>query len=616
MAALCSFIAALLFLALPSVATIASAQISTPNTLLAFGAYFEQPIVRTVTIKNNGGSAVAVSAVIKHGHFTIVGASTVNIAASASEALTLNFPSTSPLMREDTLILTAGAQSLEVSLLGAPYAWTTRDADYFFGTDFGEGDTTLVYLRNNSKKAIELSLSVQGNGFKLAGPQTVTLPSNWAEDIRVDWLSDIADPAEGTLTVFDGTNTVQLGLHASGAVVSSDSLILKDLDLGVIKSGDSICGTLSFKNRAHSSVTITEAILVGSPAFSVTTTHALPRTLMPNESIEWEVCMKGPIEFTSIDPAEFFLQLDMNGEQFTRSAVITGSWTYCFNVNHKGFFGPLKPGASQTDDVTIINPGTEVLTINEMVFSGSPHFSLLGSPPITVPAKDSAFIKVKWDAIGDVNQQGLLSLTSDCQSAKFRFRGFIATPLIGGQSTSLRFGGDTTYGRIGYFFYNDQIDPLNVIGVRLAQGVNFMIVNVLPTVPTQLASEKMIEVVLRWNGAASTPDTLIIETKDKLTSLRFPIDVSPRSAVLMSERPEPQLVVAPNPSNGPVNIILASGKIGSIEVLDILGNLIQRINAPEAQWDASVAPRGSYFIRVLGSDDAGEFLITRKIVLK
>lgn len=112
-------------------------------------------------------------------------------------------------------------------------------------------------------------------------------------------------------------------------------------------------------------------------------------------------------------------------------------------------------------------------------------------------------------------------------------------------------------------------------------------------------------------------DTLVVVTDDMFVTLYLLIHV----VIHGSDVHAPHVTIAslrvsPNPTSGPVMIHLANAQRATMEVLNVIGKLVVRIDA-NAAWDTSNVPSGTYFIRASGVDDnSNPFVITQRVVIE
>ncbi len=87
-----------------------------------------------------------------------------------------------------------------------------------------------------------------------------------------------------------------------------------------------------------------------------------------------------------------------------------------------------------------------------------------------------------------------------------------------------------------------------------------------------------------------------------------------QSTAAVADSLSKELLIIPNPSSGKFTISISDGQLGSLEITDLLGNIVYRSDVQNKQYeiDLSSKPKGIYFVKVTVEDK----IFTDKIIIQ
>lgn len=166
-------------------------------------------------------------------------------------------------------------------------------------------------------------------------------------------------------------------------------------------------------------------------------------------------------------------------------------------------------------------------------------------------------------------------------------------------------------------FYEDFSVDLSQLPVTLKPGESHIFsCTYAPTAPVPWTGGSFAVFVLRFEG--SDLDTSVCHYINFILSGDT---LGTQSGVSMNDL-STIMTVYPNPTTDKIDVGVSSGYMQSIEVFDALGTVVTTSkNAVSWSWDlrsmsGSKVSAGIYFIRVRARNSTGEFITTRKVIIK
>ncbi|QNI33470.1 choice-of-anchor D domain-containing protein [Alloacidobacterium dinghuense] len=326
---------------------------------------------------------------------------------------------------------------LIVIVLGCGYSLTAKAAsatgpqltvssNYFpFGkVTTGSKATLPVTLTSTGSTAVKInSASIGGSGFSVSGATfPVTLKPQQSVKLNLTFAPKSAGTVTGTLTV-SSTSTTNPTAYinmagtgvtpTTGALLSVSSTYLTFGNVAISSSG-SIPVVLS--STGTSAVTISSGSIGGS-GFSVSGA-SFPVTLQPKQTLTLNFKF-APASAGSV-----------TGTMILSSNSATGSAAY-INMSGTGVsassaqltvspaslsFGDVAVGSSATLGVTLTSTGSSAVTINSATISGSGYTVSGATFPVTLSAKQTLTLQVKFAPTAASAATGKLTISSNSSS--------------------------------------------------------------------------------------------------------------------------------------------------------------------------------------------------------
>jgi hypothetical protein len=318
------------------------------------------------------------------------------------------------------------------------------------GLDFGDvligtSSTKTVTITNTGRKTANISgATITGSGFSYSGPGfPLTLPVGESVILSVTFIPDVAGTSTGSLTL------------SGNAVVSPDSVSLtgngvqpaivlsatpSSVNFGSVLVGSSSSQTASLLNSGSGNVSISQASVVGS-GFAIRGL-ALPLTLGPGQSSAFAITflptaagsVTGSVSLVSDAPnSPTVISLSAAGVQPLMSVVPS-------SVS----FGDVTVGLTNTQTVTVSNPGTADLSVTQSA-GPSTGFSLGGLVlPLTLAPGQSSSFTLSFSPTTSGTLTSSVALVSNAPTSPSAISlsgsGVSATLQLSPSTTSLDFG--------------------------------------------------------------------------------------------------------------------------------------------------------------------------------
>jgi hypothetical protein len=176
-----------------------------------------------------------------------------------------------------------------------------------------------------------------------------------------------------------------------------------------------------------------------------------------------------------------------------------------------------------------------------------------------------------------------------------------------------------------FWFENNYVGEVHVTHATLAQGTHFSILGEIPhALPDTLKFGQMLGVIVQFSGDTTGfyHDSLTIEASQNLQS--FPVYnleavyTKTSAGVASNVHNGPALLtLSPNPATGPVQIAIANASHTSVEVFDLLGDLLWSAdNSMGYVWTPNEQTNGTYIVRASGIDTDGRpFTLSKRLIL-
>ncbi|HEY3876718.1 MAG TPA: T9SS type A sorting domain-containing protein [Candidatus Kapabacteria bacterium] len=205
-----------------------------------------------------------------------------------------------------------------------------------------------------------------------------------------------------------------------------------------------------------------------------------------------------------------------------------------------------------------------------------------------------------------------------CHESDIDVTGYTAFPrqdtipvnLFGSDSLALHFSVDSTIFSHVLVFKNNSSFAIKIDNAFTQPGDCFAYDWIYPDFGSRIEQNGYFWVGLHYHGDSTfagedCSDTLYISEEGIQSILRFPMHQGVLQAARVGNSTQDiHLSLNPNPSNGPVDIETGSnGTLGTIDIYDILGNLVAHHIGSQWQWDGMKmngvpVPNGIYIVRI------------------
>ena len=380
---------------------IGAAQASLSPTSLSFGSVtLGNTASQTVTLTNNGGSALNISAISSNGDFTNHNNCPSSLAAGGSCSLTVTFTPTVLGSRTGTLSISDDASSSpqQVALSGTGVNTPVPGASLSSGSVvFGSlvVNTTsaaqAVTLTNTGNAALTISGITSSGDFAQTNNCPASLAANASCTINLTFTPTALGTRSGTLSVSDNASGSPQQATLSGSGVSAPapaaSLTPTSLSFGnQVINTTSTPQSVSLKNTGSAALSISGITSSGDFA----QTNNCPASLAANASCTINLTFTP----TALGSRSGTLSVSDNASGSPQQATLSGSGVggILAVAPTNIAFGSVLISSSVTQNLQITNTGTANLTIFSANITGS-DFSFSGlSLPLTLnPSQSTSF---------------------------------------------------------------------------------------------------------------------------------------------------------------------------------------------------------------------------------
>lgn len=202
----------------------------------------------------------------------------------------------------------------------------------------------------------------------------------------------------------------------------------------------------------------------------------------------------------------------------------------------------------------------------------------------------------------------------------------VGIPIFGNEKTTVGLSNRGVKESYTLLFYNNLDVDLTVKEVYMKGGEYFKVTETSPAAtPFVLKPGEEMTVTISYESTDKLihKDALVIVADKSLDVIEIALEGGDFTALAVKPILPAGVAVfiSPNPSQSDVKVDLAGTSSATIEVLDMLGNLVARgVTSGDWVWNGktivgSVATNGAYIIRIAGTSISGETFITSKRVI-
>lgn len=411
---------------------------------------------QTVTLTNSGNSSVSISQIAASGTgFSLSAiALPVTLAAGQSTSFSVTFtPAVSGSVTGSIAVTSNATNSpLSISLSGTgvkPLITVTPSSIGFGNVNVGSTGTQTITVQNPGTATLSVTQATAGGtGFNLSG---LTLPLSVAPgasaSFNMTFTPAAAGAVSGSLTLTNNATNPALSIPVSGSGVASTLQLSANptsLSFGNVSVSSPASQTVTVTNSGSSSVSISQVTASGT-GFSLSAI-ALPATLAAGQSTSFSVTfapasagsVTGNVTVTS-NATNSPLTIAMSGTGVKPLINVTPSTVS---------FGNVTVGVTNTQTMTVQNPGTATLSVTQATVSGT-GFSVSGlTLPLSVAPGASASFNMGFAPASAGSFTGSLTLTNNATNPALSIplsgSGVSSTFQLSANPTSLSFGSLTT----------------------------------------------------------------------------------------------------------------------------------------------------------------------------
>jgi hypothetical protein len=418
-----------------------------------------------------------------------------------------------------------------------------------------------------------------------------------------------------------------------------------------VAPGTTNCDTIIISNDNGIPATITSFAFSGKDAasFKLNSAPSLPLTIADKSTLALSYCYVAPDSRGIFSYAELLatFHTDISSDQIGGMSLY-GSTKSCLDITPDSLqFGDLIAGGTAEGSVNITNTFDHAITITGdswSDFNQGEIFSLIGTTfPFQLASKEMRTLKFRFAPTADARSWcfGIDTIKytgsgdANCTWLRLVLEGRAVDPADTGAfqlfpniKSAMPIESDQQTTSKDFFFICNTSHNVKVISVAVKDGTHFAVAS--PTssdLPITLQPFGRMKVTITFDASTNGfyDDELDIVTENGLTSQAFSLQGMRTNGisagVKTSNAVQPQIMLSPNPSHGPVAIAISDANVHFIDIYDLLGNLVaSEKNSNLWVWDGKTmndetGSDGTYFIRASGVTTSGApFVKTTKLV--
>lgn len=408
------------------------------------------------TLTNTGTGNISISQVAAAGAgFTVSGfPGAVTLAAGQSLPLTANYSpaSAGAAVGSISIVSTATNSPLAISLSGTgaqPQISVAPSSLSFGNLVVGTSGTQKLTISNPGTATLNVTqATLAGTGFTTSGlALPLSLAPGGASSFNVGFAPASAGAVSGSITLISNAPASSLVIPFSGSGVASTlqlSVSPTSLSFGNLVTGTSATKNVTISNTGNSSVSVSQISATGT-GFS-TSGVALPLTLAAGQSTSLGVKF-APASAGTLSGSVTVVSNAANSPA-TLTVSGTGVQAQIVVVPSSVSFGSASVGVTNSQTLTIQNPGTSALSVTQASLSGA-GFTFFGlALPLSVPAGGSSTFNVGFTPASAGSASGSITLISNTTNSPlvvpFSGTGIASTLQLSASPASLNFGSLTT----------------------------------------------------------------------------------------------------------------------------------------------------------------------------
>jgi Abnormal spindle-like microcephaly-assoc'd, ASPM-SPD-2-Hydin len=433
-------------------------QLSASPTSLSFGSVAAgTSTTKTVTLTNTGTGSLSLSNDSVTGSGFTVSGMVMPMTLSAGQSTSFNVafaPNVSGSFSGAVSVVSNAANSpatIALSGSGVQSQISISPASVSFGSlNTGQTNNQTVTISNSGTASLTItSASVSGTGFSDTGiALPLTIPAGSSSALTVRFAPTTTGNFSGTLTLVNNSATPSVSVALSGTGTAAQTLQLSaspaSLSFGSVAAGTSTTKTVSLTNTGTGSVSLSNDSVTGS-GFTVNG-MSMPMTLSAGQSTSFNVAF-APAAGGNFSGA---VSVTSNATNSPTTIALSGTGVQSqISVTPASVsFGNVTTGVTNTQTVTISNPGSASLTISGAALSGTGFGDSGLSTPLTIAAGGTSTFTVSFAPTTAGAVTGSLTLvnnsTTPSATLALSGTGVAQTLQVAASPTSLSFGSLTT----------------------------------------------------------------------------------------------------------------------------------------------------------------------------
>lgn len=411
-----------------------------------------------ITVSNSGSATLNISQASFSGTgYTLSGVTLpASIAPGGAASFNVTFTPASAGTFSGSLALLSNAPTspASIALSGTGVASTLQLSANTTSLSFGSLNTGTsaaqnVTITNTGNTSVTISqISENGAGYTLTGAVApLTLSAGQSASFSVSFAPATAGTFAGTVTVTSNATNSPLTVSLSGTGVASTLLLSAtpaSLSFGNQSVGTSASQNVTLSNTGNSSVTVSQITTSGT-GFSLSAI-SLPVTLSAGQTTSFSVAF-APAAAGSVSGTVSVVSNSTNSPA-TVSLSGTGVKPMISVTPSTVAFGNVTLGVTNTQTITVQNPGTAALTVSQASVTGA-GYSLSGlTTPLSIAPGGSSSFNVAFAPASAGSIAGSITLTNNATNPALSIplsgAGVSSTLQLSASPTSLSFGSLTT----------------------------------------------------------------------------------------------------------------------------------------------------------------------------
>lgn len=475
---------------------------------------------RSLTVRNDGAANLTVenaSVAGENASAFALDRSRLSVPSSAERDLNVTFAPESAGEKTARLSVSGDGGTVDVSLAGTATAspLSAPGSLAFEPTAVDTARTKRVRVENAGSSPVALSVATAGSPAFTAETDSLTLPANGSDRVRVTFGPTAEGPTNGTLVLRGPGRPANVSLTGDGRgprlAVSPPGVAF-----GNVSVGSTVGAQLAVENVGGGTLNVTGLSLSGPDTAAFAVESASP-SLGPGEQGAVNVSFAP----TDAGPRTATLAVGTSAGRETVGLNGTGA-AAALSVSPRSLaFGSATAADQVNRTVTVRNGGERPVSLSRLAIRGAnaSSFAVAGDAPASVPAGAERAVRVRFRPRTSGQATARLVVDANGSAVPTRsvaLRGSGAVPDVRVRPSSLSFGSvavDSAVTR-NLTVVNDGTAPLTVEDVALTSGLVGVTEVEAPTTPIDPGARRTIPVTFTPAERRTYSGTLQLVTDD------------------------------------------------------------------------------------------------------